>query len=181
MSLLPPDTVGKLQASLHAKAKGSPGYRFYALYDKLYRLDILAHAYQCCRANQGAAGVDGQRFEDIEAYGLERWLGELEKELKDKSYHPSAVRRVWIPKPDGKQRPLGIPTIKDRVVQMAAVLVLEPIFEADLPTEQYAYRPRRSALEAVRQVHALLSTGHTEVVDADLSGLMGDNYISRPA
>ena len=115
MSLTPPETVQKLQNSLHAKAKGSPGYRFYALYDKVYRLDVLAHAYQCCRANQGAAGVDGQRFQDIEEYGLERWLGEVQKELKDKSYRPSAVRRVWIPKPDGKQRPLGIPTIKDRV------------------------------------------------------------------
>jgi group II intron reverse transcriptase/maturase len=170
MSLTPPETVQKLQNSLHAKAKGSPGYRFYALYDKVYRLDVLAHAYQCCRANQGAAGVDGQRFQDIEEYGLERWLGEVQKELKDKSYRPSAVRRVWIPKPDGKQRPLGIPTIKDRVAQMAVVLVLEPIFETDLPPEQYAYRPQRSALDAVTHVQKLLQTGHCQVVDADLSG-----------
>jgi len=131
---------------------------------------VLAHAYDCCRANQGAAGVDGQTFADVEAYGRERWLGELQKELTDKSYRPSAVRRVWIPKPDGKQRPLGVPTIKDRVAQMAAVLVLEPIFEADLLPEQYAYRPRRSALDAVRHVQALLQTGHRQVVDADLSG-----------
>ncbi|HZL25892.1 MAG TPA: group II intron reverse transcriptase/maturase [Acidobacteriaceae bacterium] len=170
MSLIPPETVQKLRNSLHAKAKGSPGYRFYAVYDKMYRPDVLAHAYDCCLANKGAAGVDGQTFEDIEEYGLDLWLGELQKELKDKSYRPSAVRRVWIPKPDGKQRPLGVPTIKDRVAQMAAVLVLEPIFEADLPPEQYAYRPQRSALDAVSHVQKLLLTGHCEVVDADLSG-----------
>ena len=170
MSLTPPATVAKLQAALHAKAKGAPGYRFYALYDKLYRADVLAFAYARCRANGGAAGVDGQTFDDIEAYGLEKWLGELTEDLKKKTYQPQPVRRVWIPKPDGKQRPLGIPTIRDRVVQMAAVLVLEPIFEADLQPEQYAYRPDRSALDAVRAVHALVNTGHTDVVDADLSG-----------
>jgi group II intron reverse transcriptase/maturase len=159
-----------LRNSLHAKAKGSPTYRFYALYDKLYRADVLLHAYRCCRANGGAAGVDGQTFADIEAYGLERWLGEIQKELKDKSYRPSAARRVWIPKPDGKQRPLGVPTIRDRVAQMAAVLVLEAIFEADLLPEQYAYRPQRSALDAVCHVQKLLMAGHRQVVDADLSG-----------
>ena len=107
MSLPPPPKVQKLQEALHAKAKGSPGYRFYALYDKVYREDVLGWAHARCRSNDGAAGVDGQTFEDIEADGLERWLGELQTELKDKSYRPSAVRRVWIPKPDGKQRPLG--------------------------------------------------------------------------
>jgi len=162
--------VQKLQAALHAKAKGAPGYRFYALYDKVYRADVLAEAYEQCRKNGGAAGVDGQRFEDIEAYGVEKWLGELAQELREKRYRPQAVRRVYIPKPDGKQRPLGIPTIRDRVAQKAAVLVLEPIFEADLQPEQYAYRAHRNALEAVGKVHSLLSTGHTEVVDADLSG-----------
>ena len=170
MSLAPPATVGKLQAALHAKAKGAPTYRFYALYDKLYRPDVLAFAYARCRANGGALGVDGQTFADIEACGLEKWLGELAEELQKKTYHPQPVRRVWIPKSDGKQRPLGIPTVRDRVIQMAAVLVLEPIFEADLQPEQYAYRADRSALEAVRAVHALVNTGHTEVVDADLSG-----------
>lgn len=170
MSLTPPPKVRKLQEALHAKAKGSPDYRFYALYDKVYREDILEHAYLCCKANRGAAGVDGQTFEDIETYGRERWLGELAKEVKEKTYRPQAVRRVWIPKPNGTLRPLGIPTIGDRVVQTAAVLVLEPIFEADLQPEQYAYRPNRSALDAVKAVHKLLNTGHTEVVDADLSG-----------
>lgn len=170
MSLTPPVKVQELRNALHAKAKGAPSYRFYALYDKVYRMDVLAHAYQCCHANQGAAGVDGQTFEDIEAYGRERWLGELQQELKDKSYQPSAVRRVWIPKPDGTPRPLGVPTIKDRVAQMAAVVVLEPIFEADLEPEQYAYRPGRSALDAVSRVVQLLQTGHQQVVDADLSG-----------
>ena len=103
--------VQKLQAALHAKAKGAPGYRCYALYDKVYRADVLAEAYKQCRKNGAAAGVDGQRFEDIEAYGVERWLGELAQELREKSYRPHAVRRVYIPKPDGKQRPLGIPTV----------------------------------------------------------------------
>jgi RNA-directed DNA polymerase len=170
VSLLPPDKVRQLQETLHAKAKRAPTYRFYALYDKLYRPDVLRHAYERCLANQGAPGVDGQTFDDIAQYGLERWLGELTEELRQKTYRPCAVRRVSIPKPDGKQRPLGIPTIRDRVVQMAAVLILEPIFEADLQPEQHAYRPGRSALEAVQQVQALLIQGHTEVVDADLSG-----------
>src|ERR1019366_8753093 len=144
-NLSTPKSVQKLQKALHAKAKAEAGYRFYALYDKISREDILAHAYARCRANKGAPGVDGQDFADIEAYGLEKWLEELTRELTGRTYRPQAVRRVHIPKPDGKTRPLGIPTVKDRVVQMAAVLVLEPIFEADLQPEQYAYRPDRSA------------------------------------
>src|SRR5690348_13154617 len=111
MSLAPPAKVQKLQTALHAKAKGSPDYRFYALYDKVCRTDVLPHAYACCKSNKGAAGVDGQTFEDIEAYGLERWLGELTGELRSRTYRPQPVRRVYIPKPDGKQRPLGIPTV----------------------------------------------------------------------
>jgi group II intron reverse transcriptase/maturase len=170
MSLAPTRTVGKLQAALQAKAKRAPTYRFYALYDKVYRMDVLEHALARCRENGGAAGVDGQTFADIEAYGEAKWLGELAVELKNKTYQPQALRRVWIPKPDGSERPLGIPTIRDRVAQMAAVLILEPIFEVDLQPEQYAYRAERSALDAVRAVHALVHTGHTEVVDADLSG-----------
>jgi RNA-directed DNA polymerase len=159
-----------LQAALHAKAKECADFRFYTLYDKVYRADVLEVAYYRCEANKGAAGVDGQTFADIEKYGLERWLAELAQELNTKTYRPQAVRRVWIPKADGKQRPLGIPTIRDRVVQMAAVLVLEPIFETDLQPEQYAYRAERSAQDAVREVQSWLDRGYTEVVDADLSG-----------
>lgn len=170
MNLSPPKKVWKLQTTLHAKAKGSPSYRFYLLYDKVHRGDVLAEAWRQCRANDGAPGVDGQTFANIEAYGVERWLDELAEELRKQTYHPQAVRRVYIPKPDGKQRPLGIPTIKDRVVQTAALLVLEPIFEADLQDEQYAYRPGRSAHQALQHVKQLLNAGHTEVVDADLSG-----------
>jgi len=168
-NLVTPESVQKLQSALHAKAKGDPGYRFYLLYDKVYRRDILEHAYACCRANKGAAGVDGMDFGDIEAYGVERWLGELAEELRQKTYQPQPVRRVWIEKDNGKLRPLGIPTIRDRVAQTAAVLVLKPIFEADLQPEQHAYRADRNALDAVKQVHRLLNAGHREVIDADLS------------
>jgi RNA-directed DNA polymerase len=170
MSLTTPASVQKLQTALHAKAKESPGFRFYVLYDKVYRKDILAHAYLCCKANGGAAGVDDQRLEDIQAYGEERWLDELAQELKSRTYRPLPVRRVYIPKADGKsKRPLGIPAIRDRVAETAAMLILEPIFEADLPPEQYGYRKDRSALDAVRRVHQLVNTGHREIVDADLS------------
>lgn len=170
MSLRPPETVGKLQTVLRAQAKESPSYRFYALFDKVFRTDVLAHAYDRCKANGGAAGVDGQTFDDIEAYGLNRWLGERAEELRTRTYRPEAVRRVWIPKGDGGRRPLGIPTIRDRVVQMAAVLVVEPIFDGDLQPEQHAYRADHSAHQAVREVQAWLDRGYTEVVDADLSG-----------
>ena len=170
MSLITPASVQKLQTALHDKAKESPNFRFYALYDKVYRKDVLAFAYTCCKANGGAAGVDGQKFEDIESYGVERWLDELAQELENQTYQPLPVRRVYIPKPDGKQRPLGVPAIRDRVAETAAVLVLEPIFETDLQREQYAYRQDRSALDAVRQVHKLINTGHGEIVDADVSG-----------
>jgi RNA-directed DNA polymerase len=170
MRLVPSLTVRKLQTTLHAKAKGAPGYRFYSLYDKMCRLDVLMYAYECCRHNAGAPGVDGQTFDAIEELGMEPWLDALRHDLQNRSYRPSPIRRVFIPKPDGKQRPLGIGTIRDRVVQMALVVVLEPIFEADLPPEQYAYRPGRSAHDAVRRVHALVNAGYTEVVDADLSG-----------
>jgi len=134
-ALVPPTKVGKLPETLHAKAKQAPTYRFYALYDKVYRAAVRWHAYQCGRANDGSPGVDGQTFADSEAYGVGTWLGEVAEELRKKTYRPQAVRRVYIPKPDGKQRPLGIPTIKDRVVQMAAAVVWEPLVEADLQPE----------------------------------------------
>jgi len=170
MSLATPESVQKLQTALHDKVKESHNFRFYALYDKLYRKDVLTFAYACSKANGGAAGVDNQTFEDIESYGMGRWLDELTQELKSQTYRPLPVRRVYIPKPGGKQRPLGIPAIRDRAVMMAAVLVLEPILEADLSPEQYAYRRGRSALDAVRHVHKLINTGHREIVDADLTG-----------
>jgi RNA-directed DNA polymerase len=170
MSLKTPSKVEKLQRALRAKAKESPDYRFYQLYDKVYREDILAHAYERCRANRGQPGVDGESFEAIEAAGREQWLGERVQELRNKTYRPSAVRRVWIPKADGKLRPLGIPTIRDRVVQMAWVLVVEPIFDEDLPPEQHAYRAGHDAHQAVCAVQTWLSRGYTDVVDADLSG-----------
>jgi len=170
MSLTPPPKVGKLQRVLREKAKESPGYRFHQLYDKLYREDVIAHALDRCRANGGAPGVDGQTFADIEVYGMERWLDELVQELRNKTYRPSAVRRVWIPKGDGKERPLGIPTIRDRVVQMAFVLIVGPIFDEDLPPEQHAYRAGHSAHQAVSEVQGLIDRGYTEIVDADLSG-----------
>ena len=168
-NLKTPPKVQKLQTALHAKAKGEPGFRFYALYDKIYRPDVLGFAYACCRANKGAAGVDGQTFEQVEAYGRDRWLGELAQDLKDGSYKAQAVKRVFIPKPQAGQRPLGIPCLRDRVAQTAAMLVLEPIFEADMPQEQYAYRRGRGASEAVNQVHRLVNQGRREVVDADFS------------
>jgi RNA-directed DNA polymerase len=170
-NLATPVGVQKLRTALHAKAKEEPGYRFYLLYDKVYRGDVLEFAYRCCKANQGAAGVDDQDFDDIEAYGEGQWLGELAERLKRKDYRPEAVRRVWIAKPgSSKMRPLGIPRIMDRVVQSATMLVLDPIFEADLQPEQYAYRRDRGAHDAIRAVQRLLNAGHTEVVDVDLSG-----------
>jgi group II intron reverse transcriptase/maturase len=159
--------------ALHAKAKAEAGYRFYALYDKISRDDILAHAYAQCRSNKGAPGVDGQDFADVEAYGVERWLGELALALRKESYRPDPIRRVYIPKANGKLRPLGISTLKDRVCMTAAMLVLEPIFEADLPSEQYAYRPGRNAQHAVYDVKELRFRGHPEVVDADLADYFG--------
>jgi group II intron reverse transcriptase/maturase len=151
------------------KAKEEPEFRFYALYDKIHRMDVLAHAYACCRSNKGAPGSDGVTFEDVAAYGAERWLGELAQQLKDGTYRPGAVRRVFIPKPNGKLRPLGIARLADRVCQTAAMLVLGSIFEADMPTEQYAYRQNRNAQDAVREVVRLLNSGYRSTVDADLA------------
>ena len=172
-NLSTPKSVQKLQMALHAKAKAEAGYRFYVLYDKIGREDILAHAYAQCRSNKGAPGVDGQDFADIEAYGVQRWLGELALALRQETYRPDPIRRVYIPKANGKLRPLGISTLRDRVCMTAAMLVLEPIFEADLPPEQYAYRPGRNAQQAVVKVGTLLDQGHQEVVDADLADYFG--------
>ena len=169
MSLATPDKIRTLQRKLYLKAKAEPDFRFYLLYDKVYRVDILRHAYDLARANRGAPGVDGVDFAAIEATGLENWLLGLETELRTKTYQPQPVRRVMIPKPGDGERPLGIPTIRDRVVQTAAKLVLEPIFEADLEPSAYGYRPGRSGIDAVKAVHQLLCQGFTDVVDADLS------------
>jgi RNA-directed DNA polymerase len=169
MSLVTPSTIRELQSKLYRKAKSEPGYRFYMLYDKISREDILTHAYALARANKGAPGVDGQTFERIESAGLEEWLTGIRQELRNKTYQPQPVRRVMIPKPGGGERPLGIPTIRDRVVQTAAKIVLEPIFEADLEPSAYGYRPKRSAQDAIRKVHKLICEGYTDVVDADLS------------
>src|ERR1700692_611489 len=172
-NLSTPKSVQKLQTALHAKAKTEAGYRFYALYDKIFREDILAHAYAQCRSNKGAPGVDGQDFSDVEAYGVQRWLGELARALKDETYRPDPIRRVYIPKPNGKLRPLGISTLRDRVCMTAAMLMLDPIFEADLPPEQYAYRQGRNAQQAVIDAEETLYEGHLDVVDADLADYFG--------
>ena len=172
-NLATPKSVQKLQTALHAKAKAEADYRFYALYDKISRDDILAHAYAQCRSNKGAPGVDGQEFADVEAYGVERWFGELALALREETYRPDPIRRVFIPKANGKLRPLGISTLRDRVCMSGALLVLEPIFEADLPPEQFAYRPGRNAQQAVVAVEELLFRGHPEVVDADLADYFG--------
>jgi RNA-directed DNA polymerase len=169
MSLATPSKIRELQIKLYRKAKNEPGYRFYMLYDKIWREDILAHAYAQARANKGAPGVDGQTFEQVESVGLEEWLTGIRQELRNKTYQPQPVRRVMIPKPGGGERPLGIPSIKDRVVQTAAKIVLEPIFEADMEPSAYGYRPKRSAQDAIRKVHKLVCEGYTDVVDADLS------------
>ena len=169
MSLATPEKIRTLQRKLYRKAKAEPAFRFYLLYDKIYREDIRRHAYALTRANAGAPGTDQMTFAAIEASGLERWLAGLREELVSKAYRPDPVRRVSIPKPDGGERPLGIPTIRDRVVQTAAKLVLEPIFEADFEDSAYGYRPARGAVDAVKEVHRLICRGYSDVVDADLS------------
>src|SRR6478736_7499660 len=168
MSLATPEKIRTLQRKLYLKAKAEPAFRFYLLYDKIGRADILEPAYALARSNGGAPGLDGESFAAIEAAGLEGWLAGIRKDLALKTYRPLPVRRVMIPKPGGGERPLGIPTIRDRVVQTAAKLVLEPIFEADLDPAAFGYRPKRSGTDAIKEVHALLCGGYTEVVDADL-------------
>ena len=174
-SLTGSEKVRKLQTVLHAKAKEEPDRRFHALIDKVWREDFLMEAWRRVRRNGGAPGVDGETVADVESYGVERWLGELARDLKDGAYAPKPVRQVLIPKKQpGKFRPLGIPCIRDRVAQTSATLVLEPIFEADLQPEQYAYRPERSAHGAIKRVRRLLYGRHHEVVDCDLSNYFGE-------
>jgi len=181
MSLETPDKIRSLQRKLYCKAKAEPNFRFYILYDKICREDVLVHAYALARANAGAPGVDGVTFEQIETAGVEAWLAGLREELVSKTYRPDPVRRVMIPKPSGGERPLGIPTIRDRVIQTAAKIVLEPVFEADFEDSAYGYRPRRSAIDAVKEAHRLLCRGYTDVVDADLSKYLdaSSHYTSR--
>jgi RNA-directed DNA polymerase len=169
MSLETPEKIRTLQRKLYCKAKAEPAYRFYLLYDKICSEDILRHAYALARANAGAPGVDGVTFAQIDASGIENWLASLREELVLKTYRPQAVRRVTIPKPGGGERPLGIPTIRDRVIQTAAKLVLEPIFETDFEDNAYGYRPKRGGADAIKEVHRLICRGYTDVVDADLS------------
>ena len=169
MGLKTPDKIRTFQRKLYLKAKAEPDFRFYLLYDKIYREDILSHAYRLARANGGIAGVDGVTFEQIESEGLDDWLSGIREQLRTKTYKPQPVLRVMIPKPGGGQRPLGIPTIRDRVVQTAVKIVIEPIFEADLEPNTYGYRPKRSAVDAISKVHKLLKAGFVNVVDADLS------------
>ena len=166
---LAPEKVARLRKKLYDKAKQEPSFRFYSLYDKICGLESLQYAYALAKANKGAPGVDGIRFEEIEEQGVDRWLGELREELEKETYRPQPVKRVMIPKAGGGERPLGIPTIKDRVVQTAAVLYLEPIFEADFKDNLYGYRPGRSAHDALKEVQKRLWDRTTHVVDADLS------------
>jgi|AntAceMinimDraft_3_1070362.scaffolds.fasta_scaffold11343_2 group II intron reverse transcriptase/maturase len=168
--LITPNRIRTLQRKLYCKAKQEADFRFYSLYDKVYREDILSHAYHLVRANKGAPGIDGVSFEFIkEGKGEITFLRKLGQELREKRYQCQAVRRVWIPKPDGSQRPLGIPTIRDRVVQQALKLVIEPVFEADFCDCSYGFRPKRSAHDAVDAISKALLTGYCQVIDADLS------------
>jgi RNA-directed DNA polymerase len=181
MSLETPEKIRSLQRKLYVKAKAEPDYRFYLLYDKVCREDILEHAYKLAKANRGAPGVDGVTFAQIEEAGVQEWLSGLRQELQEKRYKPQPVRRVTIPKPGGGERPLGIPTIRDRVVQTAVKLVIEPVLEADLSPYTFGYRPGKSALDAIKVVQGALNQGYTDVVDADLSKYLDPAAYCTPA
>ena len=166
-----PEKIRELQRKLYQKAKQEKEYRFYLLYDKVYRMDILNHAYRLVKSNKGASGVDGVTFEDIgeKEGGQQRYLAGIAEELKNKTYEAMPVRRVYIPKPEGSKRPLGILTVKDRIVQMAVKIVIEPIFEADFQENSYGFRPKRDAHQAMEDVNFHLRYGKTQVIDADIS------------
>jgi group II intron reverse transcriptase/maturase len=168
-TLRTPEKLRELQRALYLRAKREPSFRAYALFDKVYRRDVLAHAFALCKANGGAPGPDGETFEDIETHGSEALLKELHDELKAKRYRPGPVRRVYIPKLSGGERPLGIPNIRDRVVQMAAKLVLEPLFEADFDKDSFGFRPKRSAHQALDGIREALEQGMCWVIDADVT------------
>lgn len=162
------DRIREFQRKLHEKAKADPKYRFYSLYDKAYRMDILEEAYRKAKANGGTSGVDGETFDDIEAKGVAEYLTVLQKELKEEQYNPKPVRRAYIPKPNGKKRPLGIPTVRDRIVQGAFLLILEPIFEADFCDSSFGFRPEKSAQDAIREIYKYLNWGCEKIYDVDL-------------
>lgn len=169
----PPDKVRHLQRRLWVAAKRSPTRRFHALYDRIYRSDILWEAWKRVKRNKGVAGVDRQSFDSIERYGVRRFLDEIQTELREGGYRPKAVQRRYIPKPGGRMRPLGIPTIRDRVVQMATKLVVEPIFEADFRPCSYGFRPKRSATQALERMRKVGATGGNHVLDADIEDYFG--------
>ena len=164
----PQEKVQNFQRGLYLKAKRREGVRFYSLYDKVYRWEVLVESWKRIRANKGCAGVDGKTIEDIEAKGAKQFLKEIQIELKAKAYRPQSIKRVYIPKPNGDKRPLGIPTIKDRVIQMAVKIIIEPIFEADFQDCSYGFRPKRSAHQALKGIKGLLNRGYSQVIDADL-------------
>ena len=168
-----PDKVRKLQNRLWAAAKQSPGRRFHALYDRIHRPDVLWEAWQRVRANRGAAGVDKVTLAAVEGYGVGRMLDELSRDLRAGTYRPAPVRRVEIPKPDGRKRPLGIPTVRDRVAQAAAKIVLEPLFEADFLPSSYGFRPKRSATDALEAIRVAFPRGRVFVFEADIRDFFG--------
>jgi RNA-directed DNA polymerase len=162
--------VSELRRKLAEKAKREPKFRFYALYDRIYRKDVLLSAWRIVRRNDGGAGIDQQTIDDIEQYGIDRLIDEIQEALKSKTYQPQPIKRVHVPKGEGNMRPLGIPTVKDRIIQQACLLILEPIFEEDFLDCSYGYRPGRSAHQALNEIELNLKAGRTAVYDADLKG-----------